>query len=56
MAMVMLVLPSAVFIYNDQKLELPDVDLHDAALQDPTWERSGHTDLGRARYWVPIPW
>ncbi|WP_454561305.1 glycoside hydrolase family 13 protein [Mycobacterium haemophilum] len=56
MAMLMLALPGAVFIYNGQELGLPDVDLPDAALQDPTWERSGHTERGRDRCRVPIPW
>jgi alpha-glucosidase len=56
MAMVMLALPGAVFIYNGQELGLPDVDLPDEVLQDPTWERSGHTERGRDRCRVPIPW
>ena len=48
----------AVFIYNGEELELPDVlDLPDEALQDPTWERSGHTERGRDKCRVPIlPW
>ncbi|BBX97260.1 alpha-amylase [Mycobacterium lacus] len=56
MAMLMLALPGAVFIYNGQELGLPDVDLPDEVLQDPTWERSGHTERGRDRCRVPIPW
>ncbi|OBF17903.1 alpha-amylase [Mycobacterium kubicae] len=56
MAMLMLALPGAVFIYNGEELGLPDVDLPDEVLQDPTWERSGHTDRGRDRCRVPIPW
>lgn len=56
MAMVMLALPGVVFIYNGQELGLPDVDLADEVLQDPTWERSGHTERGRDRCRVPIPW
>ncbi len=57
MAMVMLALPGAVFIYNGEELGLPDVlDLPDEALQDPTWERSGHTERGRDKCRVPIPW
>ena len=43
MAMVMLALPGAVFLYNGEELGLPNVDLPDEALQDPVWERSGHT-------------
>lgn len=56
MAMLMLALPGAVFIYNGQELGLPDVDLPDKVLQDPTWERSGRTERGRDRCRVPMPW
>ncbi|OBK25176.1 alpha-amylase [Mycobacterium asiaticum] len=56
MAMLMLALPGAVFIYNGQELGLPDVDLPDEVLQDPTWERSGHAERGRDRCRVPLPW
>ena len=57
MAMVMLALPGAVFIYNGEELGLPDVlDLPEDVLQDPTWERSGHTERGRDKCRVPIPW
>jgi alpha-glucosidase len=57
MATVMLALPGAVFIYNGEELGLPDVlDLPEEVLQDPTWERSGHTERGRDKCRVPIPW
>ena len=56
MAMVMLALPGAVFVYNGEELGLPDVALPDEALQDPTWERSGRTERGRDKCRVPIPW
>jgi len=57
MAMLMLALPGAVFIYNGEELGLPDVlDLPEDVLQDPTWERSGHTERGRDKCRVPIPW
>jgi alpha-glucosidase len=56
MAMVMLALPGAVFIYNGEELGLPNVDLPDAVLQDPRWERSGHTVRGRDGCRVPLPW
>ena len=56
MAMVMLALPGTAFIYNGEELGLPDVDLPDEVLQDPTWERSGHTERGRDRCRVPLPW
>ncbi|RAV02569.1 glycoside hydrolase family 13 protein [Mycolicibacter senuensis] len=56
MALVLLALPGAVFIYNGQELGLPEVELPDAALQDPVWERSGHTKRGRDGCRVPLPW
>lgn len=57
MALVMLALPGAVFIYNGEELGLPDVlDLPDEVLQDPTWERSGHSERGRDKCRVPMPW
>lgn len=56
MAMVMLALPGAAFIYNGEELGLPNVELPDEVLQDPTWERSGHTERGRDGCRVPIPW
>ena len=57
MAMVMLGLPGAVFVYNGEELGLPDVlDLPEEVLQDPTWERSGRTERGRDKCRVPIPW
>ena len=56
MAMVTLALPGAVFVYNGQELGLPNVELPDEALQDPDWERSGHTVRGRDGCRIPIPW
>lgn len=56
MALVMLALPGSVFIYNGSELGLPNVDLPDEVLQDPVWERSGHTERGRDGCRVPIPW
>ncbi|WP_156111985.1 alpha-amylase family glycosyl hydrolase [Prescottella defluvii] len=56
MALVELALPGAAFIYNGGELGLPNVDLPDAVLQDPTWERSGHTERGRDGCRVPVPW
>ena len=44
------------FVYNGQELGLPEVELPDAALQDPVWERSGHTERGRDGCRVPLPW
>ncbi|MBH0777090.1 glycoside hydrolase family 13 protein [Nocardia bovistercoris] len=57
MMMVELALPGAVFVYNGAELGLPNVDdLPEEALQDPVWERSGHTDRGRDGCRVPLPW
>ncbi len=57
MALVELALPGVVFIYNGEELGLPNVDdLPDEVLQDPTWERSGHTERGRDGCRVPLPW
>ncbi|MFN3001878.1 alpha-amylase family glycosyl hydrolase [Mycolicibacterium wolinskyi] len=56
MALVMLALPGAMFIYNGEELGLANVDLPDEVLQDPVWERSGHTERGRDGCRVPMPW
>ncbi|MDT5177777.1 MAG: alpha-glucosidase [Mycobacterium sp.] len=56
MALVMLTLPGTVFVYNGEELGLPNVDLPDEVLQDPTWERSGHEERGRDGCRVPMPW
>ncbi len=56
MALVMLALPGPVFVYNGEELGLPNVDLPDEVLQDPTWERSGHQERGRDGCRVPMPW
>jgi alpha-glucosidase len=56
MALVELALPGVVYLYNGEELGLPDVELPDDALQDPTWQLSGRTRRGRDRCRVPIPW
>ncbi|KAA0022889.1 glycoside hydrolase family 13 protein [Antrihabitans cavernicola] len=56
MALVELALPGSAFLYNGSELGLPNVDLPDDVLQDPVWERSGHTERGRDGCRVPIPW
>jgi alpha-glucosidase len=56
MALVMLALPGAAFIYNGEELGLPNAELPDEVLQDPRWKRSGHTARGRDACRVPIPW
>jgi alpha-glucosidase len=55
-ALVQLSLPGAVYLYNGEELGLPNVDLPDDALRDPTWERSRHTLRGRDGERVPLPW
>ena len=56
MALVMLALPGAVFVYNGQELGLANVELPDEALQDPVWIRSGGRERGRDGVRVPMPW
>lgn len=56
MALVELALPGTIFVYNGSELGLPNVDLPDEVLQDPVWERSGHTERGRDGCRVPLPW
>jgi alpha-glucosidase len=55
-ALLQLALPGAAYVYNGDELGLPDVDVPDAALQDPIWERSGHTERGRDACRIPLPW
>jgi alpha-glucosidase len=55
--LLMLALPGGAYIYQGEELGLPEVeDLPEASLQDPTWERTNHTDRGRDGCRVPIPW
>ena len=56
MALVMLALPGAVFVYNGEELGLPNVELPDEVLQDPVWFRSGGRERGRDACRVPMPW
>ncbi|MEU5690405.1 glycoside hydrolase family 13 protein [Actinosynnema sp. NPDC020468] len=56
MALVELALPGVVYLYNGEELGLPNVELPDWALQDPIWQRSGHTTRGRDGCRVPLPW
>jgi alpha-glucosidase len=55
-ALLQLALPGAAYLYNGDELGMPDVDLPDEALQDPIWERSGHTERGRDACRIPVPW
>ncbi|MGW2324290.1 glycoside hydrolase family 13 protein [Streptomyces sp. NPDC001700] len=55
--LLMLALPGSSYLYQGEELGLPEVaDLPVAALQDPTWERSGHRVKGRDGCRVPVPW
>ncbi len=50
-------LPGGVYLYQGDELGLPEVeDLPEELLQDPMWERSGHTNRGRDGCRVPLPW
>jgi alpha-glucosidase len=56
-ALLLLAMPGAAYLYQGQELGLPNVDdLPEAALQDPIWERSAHTKRGRDGCRVPLPW
>src|SRR3954469_14635406 len=56
-ALLTLALPGSAYLYQGEELGLPEVeDLPDEALRDPMWERSGHTERGRAGCRVPLPW
>lgn len=56
-ALLMLALPGVAYIYQGEELGLPEVeDLPAEVLQDPIWERSGHTEKGRDGCRVPLPW
>jgi alpha-glucosidase len=56
-ALLTLSLPGAVYLYQGDELGLWEVeDIPDDLLQDPFWERSGHTDRGRDGCRVPLPW
>ncbi|MET0967501.1 MAG: glycoside hydrolase family 13 protein [Nakamurella sp.] len=56
-ALLTLALPGGAYIYQGEELGLPEVeDLPEDLLQDPTWERSGHTARGRDGCRVPLPW
>ena len=56
-ALLTLALPGSAYLYQGEELGLPEVeDLPEDALQDPMWERSGHTERGRDGCRVPLPW
>jgi alpha-glucosidase len=55
-ALLMLALPGVAYLYNGEELGLPNVELPDEVLQDPTWVRSGYTERGRDACRIPMPW
>jgi len=54
--MFMLALPGSGYLYQGEELGLPQVDVAPTDRQDPSWERSGHTIVGRDGCRVPLPW
>jgi alpha-glucosidase len=55
--MLTLSLPGCAYLYQGEELGLEEVeDIPADLLQDPRWERSGHTDRGRDGCRVPLPW
>ena len=56
-ALLMFALPGVAYLYQGEELGLPEVeDLPAEVLQDPIWDRSGHTEKGRDGCRVPLPW
>lgn len=56
-ALLELALPGGAYIYQGEELGLDEIeDLPESVLQDPVWERSGHTIRGRDGCRVPLPW
>ncbi|WGL53104.1 glycoside hydrolase family 13 protein [Nocardioides sp. BP30] len=56
-SLLLLALPGSTYLYQGEELGLHEVaDLPGDVLQDPTFERSGHTQKGRDGARVPIPW
>ena len=55
--LMMLALPGSAYLFQGEELGLLEVaDLPVDALQDPVWERTGHTLKGRDGCRVPLPW
>ncbi|SDK77341.1 alpha-glucosidase [Actinopolyspora mzabensis] len=56
-ALLMLALPGGAYVYQGEELGLAEVeDIPERFLQDPIWERTGHTERGRDGCRVPLPW
>jgi alpha-glucosidase len=50
-------LPGVAYLYQGEELGLPEVeDIPSELRLDPTWQLSGHTDVGRDGCRVPLPW
>jgi alpha-glucosidase len=55
--LLMLALPGSAYLYQGEELGLHEVvDIPASARQDPTYFRSGGTEIGRDGCRVPIPW
>jgi alpha-glucosidase len=55
--LLMLALPGSAYLYQGEELGLAEhTTLDDDERQDPTWDRSRHTERGRDGCRVPIPW
>ena len=56
-SLLLLALPGSAYVYQGEELGLPEVaDIPFDALEDPIWERHGHTEKGRDGARVPLPW
>ena len=57
LTLLMLALPGSAYLYQGEELGLPEVpDLPRELLDNPTWDRSGHTRVGTDGARVLIPW
>lgn len=56
LAMLVQALPGSVYIYQGEELGLADVDLPDAAREDPVFIRTKGEQKGRDACRVPLPW
>lgn len=55
--LLLMALPGSSYVYQGDELGLPEVwDLPVEVLDDPVWEKSGHTKKGRDGCRVPLPW
>ncbi len=56
-SLLMLALPGSAYLYQGEELGLFEVaDLPVEVLEDPIWDRTGHTKKGRDGCRVPLPW